>query len=76
MKTTVIHLTSDHSAKYREREVLRLGFDENVSSGMKYLPPVTSHMGSIGDISEGTSARGSLSTEGVPASRSTKEKRR
>lgn len=39
---------------------------------MKSSPPVTSHMASIGEESEGTSPV-SLSTAGVPARRSTNE---
>lgn len=47
-------------------------FDKNKSYRIPHLPPVTSHMASIGDESEGTRPV-SLSTAGVPANRSTRE---
>lgn len=41
-----------------------------------FLPPVTSHMGVIGESSDGTPPRGSGSTEALPGIRSTRANRR
>lgn len=41
-----------------------------------FIPPVTSHMGVIGESSDGTPPRGSGSTEALPGIRSTRANRR